>query len=250
VVAKSGFRGPLRYWPAGSRRAIGWYGSSIAVCLLLRAGPAAACTLEPPEAYATDPDLRASDTTAPTPFTEVVARVERRDNRRCSGNVCTESSCPKQGYVELSFRAPTDDQARREIGYRIVWLEGSVPQGVRATLDRVWPLAPPAADGEGTLSFSMGFSEVEQLDAEIALVAVDPAGNESEPSEPIQLRFSGCTIPLGGTQCEAAQCSVRVLGAHGTRGTAGVAFGGFLGALACLYSLRRSLRDARGKRGS
>lgn len=243
AVAKLGFRGLLARRPASSRVAPWLVGGSLALHLLWHATPALACVQEPSEAYATDPSLRASDTTAPTPFTEVSARVERRDNLRCSGDICTQSSCPKQGYVELSFRAPTDDQARRDIGYRIVWLHGSVPSSVRATLDRVWPLAPPSADGEGTLTFSVGFNEIEQLNAEIALVAVDLAGNESAPSEPVELQFSGCTIPLGGTQCEGAQCSVRALGT--SRAHSALGFSGLLGASAGLYLLRRWRRRAR-----
>lgn len=219
----------------------------MALWLSCHAAPAGACVREAIPAYATDPGLRASDTTAPTPFTDVVARVERRDNVHCSNNVCTESSCPREGYVELSFRAPTDDQARPDIGYRIVWLDGAVPPSVQRTLERVWPLAPPAADGEGTLTFSMGFTEVEQLDAEIALVAVDLAGNESAPSEPVQLQFSGCTIPLHGTRCEGADgCSVRALGAAGASGALG--FAGLAGATACLVLQRRHTRKTRGAR--
>jgi MYXO-CTERM domain-containing protein len=180
--------------------------------------PATACSRVAPEVYEVDPSLRDSDKTAPPPFTDVVARVERRDNKRCSGGVCTESSCPREGTVELSFRAPEDDQAESNIGYRVVWLRGSVPDGARATLDRIWPLAPPSSPGEGTLSFSLGFAEVEHLDADIALVAVDLAGNESAASEPVPLKFSGCTIPLGGTECETGGCSISRVGTSGVSG--------------------------------
>jgi hypothetical protein len=60
---------------------------------------------------------------------------------------------------------------------------------MRAHLDRVLPLSAAAHE----LSVELGWSGVTQLDGELALVAVDRAGNESEPSAPVRVSWSGCT---------------------------------------------------------
>jgi len=42
---------------------------------------------------------------------------------------------------------------------------------------------------------------VTELNGELALVAVDSAGNESAPSEPIHVEFSGCTHYFDDATC-------------------------------------------------
>jgi hypothetical protein len=104
---------------------------------------------------------------------------------------------------------PSDDQNEPpNLGYRVMWLSGARPRSAGAFLDRSWPLsqASQRGAGAGQLSLELSYSDVADLDAEIALVAIDRAGNESEPSEPIHLQWSGCT--RDGDEClEDAGCS-------------------------------------------
>jgi MYXO-CTERM domain-containing protein len=44
------------------------------------------------------------------------------------------------------------------------------------------------------ISFDVAFADVPEVDATIAVVIVDRAGNESLASDPIELRWSGCTV--------------------------------------------------------
>jgi hypothetical protein len=46
------------------------------------------------------------------------------------------------------------------------------------------------------------FEELPQVHAELSAVAVDAAGNESEPSAPFSIHFDGCTLAAVGDRCE------------------------------------------------
>ncbi|HKP59619.1 MAG TPA: hypothetical protein VJV78_23005 [Polyangiales bacterium] len=181
------------------------------------AAPARACTRAEPVFFQPDPSLRDQDSQAPTPFTQIVARVDRHPATICRDGECTTSTCGSFGSIALDFVLPRDDQNdARTLGYRVVWLRGSRPKSAGDLLEHNWPLSD-AARGESDnaeLSLELSYEEVANLDADIALVAIDPAGNESEMSEPIHLEWSGCT--RDGDQClEAAGCSVSRPAANG-----------------------------------
>ena len=94
-----------------------------------------------------------------------------------------------------AFVPPTDDQTPdAELGYRIQLIEGELPQSMLEDASQIRPLTP-------ALVFNVGFDEVTRLDAVIALVAVDRAGNESAPSAPIHLRDSGCVKAAWDDEC-------------------------------------------------
>lgn len=163
--------------------------------------------------YAIDPALQASDRQAPSPFTEVAAFAFKVEDTVCRGNRCTTTSCGDSGGIEITFADPADDQTLRDqLGYRIVVIGGVLPRSMVAGVDTVRPL--PSA-----LFFEVGFDEVARLDAVIALIAVDHAGNESAPSAPIELRDSGCTRTFLSAMCIEetdagdlpADCSVRAV---------------------------------------
>jgi hypothetical protein len=127
------------------------------------------------------------DTAPPTPFRELRASTRQISSTRCEGKTCTSSSCSDEGVIELEFTPPEDDRsAPSQLGYRVLW-HGAVPAGVTSLSDDVQPL------GElHTIVLAVGFANVSQLDGELALVAVDRAGNESEPSAPVHVTWSGC----------------------------------------------------------
>jgi hypothetical protein len=176
----------------------------------LAVSPASACTIAEAAVFAVDPALRSEDRAAPEPFTDLKARVTRSPESTCDGDTCIASSCGEFGIVLVTFALPPDVQSGREtIGYRMIWQQGKAPVGVSSNLDKTWPLDASDEAGRGQISFTIGYDDVADLDAEIALVAVDRAGNESSPSEPVHLSFSGCTIDLFSGTCEQpASCNV------------------------------------------
>jgi MYXO-CTERM domain-containing protein len=137
-----------------------------------------------------DPSLREVDTTPPSGFGALQASTRQISGTHCEGSSCTSNSCGDFGRVELTFNAPpVDDHTNTaELGYRVVWLRGRMPSSMRNFIDRVQVLR-----GDSRLNLELGFSGVTELDGEFALVAVDRAGNESAPSEPIKVQWSGCT---------------------------------------------------------
>lgn len=174
------------------------------------AAPARACTRTQPVFFLPDPSLRDHDSRAPTPFTQIVARVDRHPATICRDGECTTTSCGSFGMIALDFVLPHDDQNdARTLGYRVVWLRGTRPKSAGALLEHSWPLSEAArgTSDSAELSFEMSYEEVANLDADIALVAIDPAGNESEMSEPIHLEWSGCTR-MGDECLEQVGCSV------------------------------------------
>lgn len=214
--------------------------AAAAATLLAASQPARACTSVEVEFYAIEPDLRAVDSTAPTPFRDVVARVDRRPETVCRGEECTTSSCGSSGEIALRFQPPSDDQNDgQNLGYRVIWLRGQQPRSANGFLQHSWPLGP--AGGSGEISLTIAYADVAELDAEISLVAIDRAGNESEPSEPIHLEFSGCTRDVTSNTCLDSGCSVQHLASPVSRGggrswlALGIALFGF-------RSLRRATR--------
>jgi hypothetical protein len=152
---------------------------------LLVPAAAYACTRGIAEPF----QLQASgDSEGPAPFRDVTALTHRVAATRCSDGVCTSNSCGDSGILELSFQAPSEALAG-ELGYRMMWLSGDWPKGLRAQLDQTLPL-DAAAD---RVSVELGWRGVTELDGELVLVAVDRAGNESEPSAPVRVSWSGCT---------------------------------------------------------
>lgn len=140
------------------------------------------------EPFQVDPARAREDSEGPAPFRDVTALTHRIEAERCKAGVCTASSCGDAGVLELRFQAPPEATVG-ELGYRVVWLSGELPQAMRARLDLVLPL-DAAANG---ISLELGWSGVTELDGELALVAVDRAGNESAPSDPVPVSWSGCT---------------------------------------------------------
>ena len=173
-------------------------GAAVAVlgwALVSLARPAQACTWAQdvgawtPAAYEVDQALRATDSMPPSAFTEVTVLAFRVPAEICNERTCTLNTCGDAAAVQLSFVRPSDDQTpSADLGYRIELIEGAIPASMLDHVAEVRPLA-------SILSFDVNFQEIETLDAVIALVAVDRAGNESAPSAPIHITYSGCVKP-------------------------------------------------------
>ena len=78
-----------------------------------------------------------------------------------------------------------------------------------------------------TLSIMIDYNDVVELDGEMALIAIDHAGNESEPSAPIHVSFGGCTFYKEDRACleDASNCSVRRVAAGAAGAWSGTWFG-------------------------
>lgn len=202
----------------------------VLACALLSGGlwlapqPAAACSQIEPLPFVIDPALAQADATAPTPFRGITASTHRIAGEHCVDKQCTRSSCGDVGFVELRFEPPQDAGAEgADLGYRIVWLSGKMPEAMRRELDVIRPL-----NAGGSLTLDAGFGGITELDGELALIAVDRAGNESEPSEAVRVQWSGCTEYFDEPTCStvsSSQCSVQGVGepAHGSRSVWAVA---------------------------
>lgn len=143
--------------------------------------PVAACSIAEPVPFTIDQTLVGVDITPPTPFRDVQAVLRQISGTRCEGNICTSSSCGDDGVIELTFTPPHDD--RGDLGYRVIW-HGSGGAN--------WPDGIVPLEHANTIVIQSGFDAVTRLDGELSLVAVDRAGNESPPSAPVQISWSGC----------------------------------------------------------
>jgi hypothetical protein len=100
------------------------------------------------------------------------------------------------GTVRISLAPSADDDTPpSQLGYRLSLLSGELPESIQDMLGV--DLA-----GGGPLFLRPSFEEVATLDAVLSAVAIDAAGNESPPSEPFVVQFSGCTLTAMGDQCE------------------------------------------------
>jgi hypothetical protein len=164
-----------------------------------------ACSTAAPVPFVIDPNLKASDSTPPTPFLDIASMTARVNGEHCQGNECSSSSCGSSGALILTFESPHDSQST-QLGYRVVWLSGAMPLSLQPAVSSVRPL-----EGSGALTLELGFDEVTRLDGDLALIAVDQAGNESAPSEPVHVEYSGCTSYFDQPGCIAAPSCAAVL---------------------------------------
>ena len=217
----------------------------VLLCALLLAGVgfcpqlAAACSRVAPETFEVDRSL--PDQSAPTPFRGLTASTHRIAGQHCKNGTCTSSSCGDTGYLELRFEPPRDgneDAESSDLGYRVVWLNGKMPEAMRNEIGVLRPL-----NVGPSLTLDVGFAGITELDGELALVAVDRAGNESAPSEPVRVQWSGCTSYFDEPVCAASSSSCAVAGVR-----AGTGLGGswwWAGALALGAALRWRRRFGR-----
>jgi hypothetical protein len=160
------------------------------------AEPASTCIFVPQLAHRVDTALQRNDAAAPG--TPVVVSVDafRRNGMTCTRASCVANSCGDTGTVRIDLAPSADDVTPpEELGYRLLLVRGQLPASLRDSIEvtlaagQPWFLRP-------------GFNELPALDVELAAVAVDAAGNVSEPTEPFTIRFDGCTLAAVGDRCE------------------------------------------------
>lgn len=182
--------------------------------------PAAACSEIAPQTFEVDASLAQEDSRAPAPFRAITASTRRVAGEHCKNGTCISTSCGDTGYVELRFDPPRDDEAGADVadlGYRVVWLSGKMPEAMRGEIGVLRPL-----NAGGSMTLDVGFAGITELDGELALVAVDRAGNESEPSEAVRVQWSGCTEYFDEPACAAVSSNCSLRSAPGTRSHAGL----------------------------
>ena len=157
---------------------------------------ASACVLRPMVLHHSDAELAQFDSEAPSRPVIVAADTTRRSGLSCGQEICVENNCGDLGMVSIKLAPGQDDLTPPDqMGYRIELVQGDVPESMRALIGV--ELAGPAP-----LLLRPSFDEVPSVSATLQVVAVDDAGNESAPSEPFTLAWSGCTLAAIGDQCE------------------------------------------------
>jgi hypothetical protein len=177
---------------------------------VLQSDAAQACSRPAPLEFRLDLDAVAVDRSPPAPPAGVSARVTRTSGTYCdSDGLCIVSSCGSTGSLQLQFTPPADEATpAQQLGYRVRWLDGSLPASLAAPLERI-------AVGASPLTIELPFDAIPELDATFELIAIDRAGNESDASEPFHAAFDGCTHSVGLGGC-AEDTGGRVVCADGT----------------------------------
>jgi hypothetical protein len=193
--------------PGVSNRTVWFYRACVFASLgashLALAPIADACSFADPP-FVLDPATVGIDQTAPTVVIDSITIREGRAPERSGCGTVSSTSCDDIGSIRVSIGEVSDDLTPVEaIGYRLI-IEGDtgdtgIPVGDSQTL-----LAYP--DGEVFVRFIDDdvYNEGE-WDFTVRVVAVDQAGNESEPTPPIRLTQSagGCSAtgaaPLAST---------------------------------------------------
>jgi hypothetical protein len=168
--------------------------ASLGAMVSLSAKTATACRLLPTELHHIQPALAASDTRAPGVPVLVEVDAYRRNGMTCTQQSCVANTCGDTGTVRIEL-APGVGDPEGSVGYRLVVVEGDVPESIA-------PMLGVNLAGQHALFLRPSFQEIVGLDLSLSAVAVDAAGNESAPSEPFRVQFDGCTLAAVGDECE------------------------------------------------
>jgi hypothetical protein len=167
-----------------------------ALVLLGAAEPASTCIFVPQPVHRVDATLEASDQQPPRPPVVVAVDAFRRTGMTCTQTSCVQNSCGDTGTVRIELAPSADDETPPEqLGYRLMLVRGELPASMSS-------IVGVTLAGGHPLFLRPGFDELPALDVALAAVAVDAAGNESEPTAPFAVRFDGCTLAAVGDRCE------------------------------------------------
>jgi hypothetical protein len=176
--------------------------------IALYATAAGACSFVGPTAFVASPS---DDVAAPTGLTLGAVDVTRGQGPRgFFGGVIT--SCDDVGFIGLDATATDDRTAAAALAYRVVLVEGALPDGL------VLPDGPMVYPTPGRLDWVWvdgATDDQEPFAFTLEVVALDEAGNVSEPAE-VAIEHAGST---GGcsTSVGVASLGLALIGALGTR---------------------------------
>ena len=164
--------------------------------LLGAADPPSTCIFVPPLLHRVDVGLRAQDARPPDRPLVVSVDAFRRNGMTCTRASCVQNSCGDTGTIRIELAPAADDATPPdELGFRLTLVRGQLPPSLRDAVGVTLAAGRP-------LYLRPAFEELPTLDIELAAVAVDAAGNESEPTPPFAVRFDGCTLAAVGDWCE------------------------------------------------
>jgi hypothetical protein len=160
------------------------------------AQPARTCIFMPALPHHVDAALQRSDASAPDKPVVVAVDTFRRNGMTCTRQSCVSNSCGSTGTVRIDLQPSADDATPPEqIGYRLTLVRGALPASMSGMLG-------VTLAGGRPIYLRPTFEELPSIHAELSAVAVDEAGNESEPTEPFAVSFDGCTLAAVGDRCE------------------------------------------------
>jgi hypothetical protein len=156
--------------------------TSLLALLLFTALEARPCSIVV-EAHELDPAEKTIDQAKPArPVVEVQGIQRGHAPRQRPGGAVMATSCDDIGIVTLRLTGPAVDDRipAAKMGYRFVLAEGELPAGMELPAEARRTLILPWVDG--------ATDDQEPLAFALRLIAVDLAGNESEPSELVWVR--------------------------------------------------------------
>jgi hypothetical protein len=157
---------------------------------------ASTCIFAPLLPHRVDAALHGDDASAPGTPVVVAVDTFRRNGMTCTRASCVANSCGDTGTVRIDLAPSADDATPPdELGYRLLLVRGELPDSMLSSVGVMLAAGQP-------LFLRPGFDELPALDVELAAVAVDAAGNESEPTPPFAVSFDGCTLASVGDRCE------------------------------------------------
>lgn len=168
---------------------------------LLVSRAADACSLAGPDEHEIDPAEQEIDKEPPGRVETVGVLVRRGKGPETHGCRQSSTSCDDIGGISLSPTPPSDDRtAPSELGYRIRYVDGRVPNGLRIP-SRALKLVPGDPPGIGMAWTDGATDEHEAFDFTVTLAAIDKAGNEGPESAPVRIHHSGsssgCRVARG-----------------------------------------------------
>jgi uncharacterized protein (TIGR03382 family) len=156
---------------------------------------ARACSLIGSQTHTIDPAMQATDQVPPTLPALPAARV-RRGQPQESGCGLAVSSCDDLGVITIAVGATDDMSPRQSIGYRLTLESGLLPPGLSLPSEAIEAIPP---SDQLVLYWSDAANDLNPFGFTLRIVAIDLAGNESEP-QLLQISDdsgSGCAIARG-----------------------------------------------------
>ena len=136
--------------------------------------PAAACSIAGPSPHVVDGAKAEMDHSPPTLSSVTVVQI----SRGTGGDGCAHSSCDGIGNSQIHAAVSDDMSPASELGYRLNLVGGTLPKGL-------WPaLDVPFRLGAGNIGLHWDDGEPadqDTVDFTLQVVAIDAAGNESQP---------------------------------------------------------------------